>query len=240
MIFTVYCLKNIEGDVKYIGMTKQKLRYRLKAHIKDIERNRNPKKCDWIKSLLLNGLEPTIESIYENLSKEIAINREIELIEYYRNIGEIYNISSGGHYYECTEEYKNKMSDSRKGKMMGADNPMYGKKREDLSERNRTNHPLWNEDVKKYVANYFKELYNTPEYLDIHMKSQPNRKNVYQYDLDNNFIKEWESIRQIFKYLKYDMKCIINVCKGRNKKAYNFIWKYKEVCDKVEYSTNAN
>jgi hypothetical protein len=52
-------------------------------------------------------------------------------------------------------------------------------------------------------------------------------KKVFQYDLKGNFIKEWKSGSQIQKELGFNGSNIGNCCNGKFKKAYNFIWKFK-------------
>jgi group I intron endonuclease len=53
------------------------------------------------------------------------------------------------------------------------------------------------------------------------------RKPILQFDLQGNFIKEWDCISDVQKQLGFDKSFIINVAKGKYKQAYNFIWKYK-------------
>ncbi|MEO6303753.1 MAG: NUMOD1 domain-containing DNA-binding protein [Bacteroidia bacterium] len=48
---------------------------------------------------------------------------------------------------------------------------------------------------------------------------------IIQYDLDNNFIKEWESIKEAETILK--LKTIGSCCKNKQKRSGNFIFKYK-------------
>lgn len=52
-------------------------------------------------------------------------------------------------------------------------------------------------------------------------------KKVLQYDLNGNFIKEWESIVSISKTLHISSPSISNCCAGRIKKACGYIWKFK-------------
>jgi hypothetical protein len=55
------------------------------------------------------------------------------------------------------------------------------------------------------------------------------KKKILQYDKRGNFIKEWESTKEIERKLKIYHSAISNCCK--NKKHYNsaggFVWKYK-------------
>lgn len=54
------------------------------------------------------------------------------------------------------------------------------------------------------------------------------RKKVVQYDLNNNFIKEWDSITEVNKKLKINNTTIGQCCKGERKTAGGFIWRYAE------------
>lgn len=53
-------------------------------------------------------------------------------------------------------------------------------------------------------------------------------KKVNQYDLQGNFIKTWDYAKQIKEELNYDHSSILKCCKGRQKTAYGYIWKYFE------------
>jgi len=50
-------------------------------------------------------------------------------------------------------------------------------------------------------------------------------KIVIQYDLDNNFIKEYKSVTEAYKYHKGD---IAACCRGKQKTSAGYIWKYKK------------
>ena len=52
-----------------------------------------------------------------------------------------------------------------------------------------------------------------------------NNKPILQYDLDGNFIREWECAADVGKEVR---RGIVNCLKGRYKTAYGSIWKYKE------------
>lgn len=56
--------------------------------------------------------------------------------------------------------------------------------------------------------------------------NHPNSKKVFQYNLDNNFIKEWENAKQASKKLNINYASINNCCRGKQNTAGKFIWKY--------------
>lgn len=71
------------------------------------------------------------EVLFDNLTKEEAEAKEVELIALYKanNPDYGYNISNGGnHAGKHSEVTKLKLSQMRKGRQSGVDNPMYGKK----------------------------------------------------------------------------------------------------------------
>lgn len=55
-----------------------------------------------------------------------------------------------------------------------------------------------------------------------------NKKPVLQYDLDMNFIKEWDSATDVKNELGFNNSSITNCCKNISKTSYNYIWRYKE------------
>jgi group I intron endonuclease len=68
--------------------------------------------------------------------------------------------------------------------------------------------------------------------LSLAKKGIPNPKNskvILQYDLKNNFIKEWSSIKDANLFLGKgkDSSAIGECCKGKKQTAYKFKWKYK-------------
>lgn len=60
-------------------------------------------------------------------------------------------------------------------------------------------------------------------------------KKVYQYDMGNNFIKEWNSVQEVYDNLritKSDINLVCNIgknmkSKSKRKSAGGYIWKYK-------------
>lgn len=51
-------------------------------------------------------------------------------------------------------------------------------------------------------------------------------KKVYQYSLDGTFIREWASLSEIKRQLKFDQGHICDCCNGKRKSAYCYIWRY--------------
>ncbi len=59
----------------------------------------------------------------------------------------------------------------------------------------------------------------------------PNSIKVIQYDLNNNFIKEWASMHDASRSLNISYQNIWKVCRGTRKQTGGYIWKYSEECN---------
>lgn len=98
---------------------------------------------------------------------------------------------------------KNKMSKSHKGKILSLET----KQKISNSNKGKIKHTL---KSKEKISN-------------------STSTSVIQYDLEGNFIQEWPSIKKASNSLinKIGTHNIIHNCKGRQKTAGGFIWKYK-------------
>jgi hypothetical protein len=222
-IYTVYALVEDE-TVRYVGITKSTLKNRLKGHKGDIKRNRNPRKCEWIKRMISEGKEIIIKPLFEFLTREEAINLEIELISKYENL---LNNTTGGEHFEVTDEVKERLSNIQKKKYKnGFINPMLGKSRNDLVIINKNRGSDFYKKLGEENRNRFKEKYNTPEFKESSVLLQSTRIEINQYDLDGNFIKKWPSINSIEKEMGFYRKFIYKCLRGKSKNAYKFKWEY--------------
>ena len=62
---------------------------------------------------------------------------------------------------------------------------------------------------------------------------------VLQYDLEGNFIKEYESLAKAFEETGTTTSQISRVCKNKRKKANGFIWRYKNGNNLMEIPNSA-
>lgn len=70
-------------------------------------------------------------------------------------------------------------------------------------------------------------LYNNKKNKRNKRNNKKERK-IIQYNLDGKLLKEWNNISEIMKELNIKNNShIYECCKGKRKKCYNSIWKYK-------------
>ena len=69
--------------------------------------------------------------------------------------------------------------------------------------------------------------YNTNYGSCIKRRSSKLYKHIYQYSLDNNFIREYESIVDAKNSNNIDASSITKCAMGKRKSAGGFIWKYQ-------------
>ena len=58
--------------------------------------------------------------------------------------------------------------------------------------------------------------------------SNNKKKKISQYDLNGDFLKTWDSLKEISLTLNLSHNSINRCCQEKQKKAFNYIWKYKE------------
>ena len=156
------------------------------------------------------------EIVASNLTKEEANNFEKVLIEKLntksRKYG--YNLKDGGLGGCFSEEVKKKISDATKGE----NNPFYGKKHSEES---------------------LKKMSESHKGLNIG-KDHFASKKVCQYNSQGNLIKIWDCMAEAEKELNISNGSIYNCCKGIQKKAGDFIWRYadEKITDEYIYWCN--
>jgi len=167
-----------------------------------------------------NQIEYTYIDEVNSLNRKDWEPLESYWIEQFRQWGfEVMNPNKkgGGGPEFRTKETKNKISESNKGKFKGRKAPWVtqdrlGKKRT-LESNKKTSESLKNRPQKE-------------EHKIKRAKAQ--YKTIMQYDLEGNFIKEWESATIVEHINGWKRHNISACCLGKQKTSYNYVWKYKK------------
>jgi len=159
---------------------------------------------------------------YKKLRREIAINN-------------FKNVDFKKRHREATIKGLTKEA-IEKGKMWLLDDnkkeEMISKVKKTMSEskesRSLIQKESWrNEELIERHKSIMSEITNRE---DVKMKIRKSLiKKVYQYDLNNNFIKLWPSVIDASKELNISRSSISNNCRGLSKTSNGFIWSYIEL-----------
>jgi len=178
MNYSVYKHTFPNGKV-YIGITSKKPEYRWNGG-----RGYKGQRLMYNAILKYGWDNVAHEILYNNLSKEEAEKKEIELIKQHksnqREYG--YNIDSGGNGVgKMSEETRYKISQANKGEK----NWFYGKKHtEEARQKMKDNHP------------------------DLSGANSVLSKSILQYDINGNFIAKWDCITTAALALNIDRHMI--------------------------------
>lgn len=212
-IVKIYALFSTEypESIKYVGKTKQTIKRRVSWHINAAKKNKEGWVYNWIRQVLNRG--ENIESIeLESINCEIGtewVEREIYWISEMKHRGHnLTNCTDGG---DGSLGYKQprELVEKRAEKIRGIARPEEVKKK--ISESNKGKQKT--EEHCKNISKKITELQGKP---------------VYQYDLEGNFIKEWESGASAAKFYNVDRTSLYRCCQGKFKKSAGFVWKYKK------------
>jgi len=145
-----------------------------------------------------------------------------------------------GHYH--TFKSKSKISESNKGRkhtkeerIKMSENKKGWKPTEEqrtkMSE-NRKGHPMYTDAWRQKISQSLKNTKKSKEFkekISESLKGNTNRrKKVIQYNMNGEFIKEWECVLEAARFLgKTQGAGITEVCNGSRKSIYGYIWKYK-------------
>lgn len=72
------------------------------------------------------------------------------------------------------------------------------------------------------------QSHNVKESIRLGLQIPHNEKPVMQYDLQENFVKEWKSACEAERQLKISQANISACCRGVRKTTGKFIWRFKE------------
>ena len=234
--YCVYCHTNKINGKKYIGITihgnnPEKRWGSNGIGYHDTKFGRAIKKYGWDNFYH--------EIIASNLTKQEAENFEKLLIKklktYQRNIG--YNIDLGGNSLgSLSKEHKLKIKKANTGDkvakydLSGNILATYKDSEEACKKENIPKSSLQSccnghsKTCHGYIWRYFKEI--PQQQINVGNLNKGNKK-VVQYDLNGNFIAEFNSMQEASLRTGIDANAISHCCRGVRKSVKNFIWKYK-------------
>lgn len=208
----IYKIVNEINDKIYIGKTEFSIEKRFKEHCKDFSKERC-KDRPLYRAMNKYGIENFhVELIEETDNPE---DRETYWIEYFGSFKNGYNATVGGDgrkyidYDLVVATYNKTQSLIETANLCGCDRTYVGKI---LQSRKIPSLSSMEVNKNKYG-----------QYID-------------QFDINNNYIKTFKSIKEAAKELRPDSSSlggvtshISDVCKGKRKTAYGYIWRYSNI-----------
>lgn len=241
----VYIIKNLINNKVYVGSASnfQRRFYLHKRELNNNNHHSNHLQKSWNKY----GSSNFEFIILENTEcvKDVLLQTEQKYIDLYKSSNRKYgyNINPNAESslgVKRSDEYKRKSSESRKGKISGDKNPMFGKsvysvwvEKYGIEEADKMQ-----KEANKKNSDSNKGKGKGEKNLIISALNKQKTRPVLQYDLNNTFIKEWNSITEAADYLKTTPKTIRKICLSGDAKKHNFIWKYKTENDKIKRNPN--
>ena len=170
------------------------------------------------------------EVLYENLTKEEAEAKEIQLIsEYHSNDRRYgYNVQRGGSVSRLglkhSDETKRKISLKGKGRKISEEQKLK------QSERLKGKEPVWCRGLchtKEADEKRRRTLERTGVLKGRNLGSKsPRAKGVSMYTTDGQFIKSFGAFTDAQRETGVDYGSIVKVCRGQRKSAGGYFWQY--------------
>lgn len=245
-MMVIYSIINLKNGKKYIESTVNFSR-RKNTHLRRLKQGGHHSKslqASWNKNYPSDYQFLILEKITD---KDILYQREQYWLDYYKtyekdygynmtkfsthpggyNIKPVYQFNMSG---EFIKEWDNC---TRAGDSLGIDHS-------GLSKCARGKYRLYggfiwdyNKDLKleriKLANEPVKRSKESRRKMSIAAKNRKNQKKpILQYDLEGNFIKEWRSTSDLVEEMGYSNGYISDCLHGKHKKAYNYVWKFKD------------
>ena len=230
----IYAFKNKTNGKMYVGQTQRTFGIRTKQHL-----NRSDTYFD--KALSKYGLNNFSYWILDRGStlEELNEKERYWITEYDCLWPNGYNLTIGGDGvkgYRHTDEYKRKMSEAKKGKMIGENNPFYGKKHtiKSIKKMSEYQSARWTVEARKERSNNYKGKFageDNPFYKKEHKQSSKDKmskaKDSIKIKVRNIDTGEvFESLTLASKTYKVQVTHITRVCRGQRKTCGGFRWEY--------------
>jgi group I intron endonuclease len=244
----IYKIKNLINEKVYIGSAIS-LKNRWKTHISCLNKNKHHSsklQNSWNKHSSIGF----IFEIIEECEKEKLIEREQFFIDLYNSYKEGYNCTpkAGSNLgRKCSDETIKRMSailignkrslgcrhsDKTLKKLSdlnkGCKNKMFNKKHSDQTKIKISNALKGKRNslgVKRSIETKTKISDSLIKKIGREARKY-NPTPILQYDLKNNFIKEWKDIVSL-KEANFKSNKIYCVCRGIRKTSQKYIWKFK-------------
>jgi len=254
----IYTLEFPEGNIRYVGKSNNP-QQRFNSHLKESERNITSHKISWIKSVLRSNNKPILNILDIVPSNDWQIYEQYWISQFITWGFNLVNSTIGGDgNHKISKEIRDKIAETLRGRKIPENvlekrsKALKGKIRS-KEVRQRISDTLMNhsvsdaqrmkqsETMKRRCENgeivswiKGKTGFTSPRKgiklrRDEIVGRDKRIKKVYQYTLNNEFIREWEYAKDIETLgiiPNLGRMGVFNCCRGNSKQAFGFIWKF--------------
>ena len=212
----IYLITNDINQKQYIGKTEyENIQKRWKEHLRDYKKQRYEKRPLY-DAMNKYGVKHFHIQEIEYVPPEIDLEeREQYWINYYDTYHNGYNATKGGdgkhylNYEEIIQTYKKIQNCAKTAELLNC-----------------------HEDSVRQIL----KKYNIPILSPAEISKKTKSKQILMYDLNNNFLCSFDSANDAARYVRPDFQNkkpnggvvshITDVCKGKRKTAYGYIWHF--------------
>jgi group I intron endonuclease len=236
MPILIYTLEHpLTGEIRYVGKTKNLLKYRLTLHLTSKDRGY---RSNWVKKLKAQGLKPIIQELA--LVEDHEDWRDIErywIVQLKAWGFRLTNLTHGGDgaFYKSASRKPSLQTIEKLKKIHSGNKYNLGRKMTQYTkDRLKQAKDAMSEDQIKAWSNSLKKSWINRKATEGSIKALKklaikNSKPIIQLTLSGVFIRKFKSSNEVEQLLGYSHTNIANVCKKRkgHYKAYGYRWEYE-------------
>lgn len=228
--FIIYKYTSPSGGV-YIGQTCKELKYRACSGGQGyLQRDKNTGEFlqpSLARAIIKYGWDNfQKEILFTGLTSEEADEKEIELINFYREGGKCYNIANGGKGVSGTREHKIKQY-SLKGNFLKEFDSLKEAEEYLGKPKASTNISACCAGRKHRAYGYIWRYSDDPNELEVKALA-PYRSPIIQYTKNGDYVNTYPTIAEAARQTGIGDSNIGNCLKGRSKSAGGYVWKFVE------------
>lgn len=224
----IYKITNQVNGKFYVGRTIKSLQHRFRNHCYEaLERN---SKNYFHKAIRKYGKENFIVEQIEICDPNSIGEREMFWI---CELNPHYNQTLGGDGgmlgFKHSEKTKSILSEKRMGKFTGDKNPFYGQHHTEETKQKLSEFRKGKRFSKGFTGKFHKE--ESKSKTSQTLKNNPNvkRVKVFQYDIEENFLREFQSIADAAQFVNTSPSNIKYTCEGKFKHCKGYKWSYEKL-----------
>lgn len=201
------------------------------THIKRAFERNQRKNIIW--KSIVSRTDYDVEILFDDISREQALEKEIEFIKLYGRIdlktGTLANLTDGGEGFQGIWNKGRKASEETKAKLRAAAKLKKPRSREcyEKTAAALRGKPK-SEEHKRKLSEHFKGKSNGKWTKEHRIKNEEYWLSIYepigQYDKNDNLIKVWYNRRYIYKELKANAACMTECLKDYKRTHKGYKW----------------